>query len=373
MIGREGETAMRRRHFLGLIAALPASAALGQQHNHHGPSYAPLRGTGPVELTPEQLRQRVQDSPAPKGAAGEWRADAPLPLPRSEMAWGVEFGGRMHVVGGYGEQRVDRAYHHVFDPADGRWRDMAPLPRGANHVAVAAAPDRIYAFGGFLEQNRKPDANAFVWDPAADKWSAVAPMSRERGAAGAVWLDGKLHVIGGAALPEKERASVGWHEVYDPQADKWEIRKALPGARDHVGIVAHAGLIHVIGGRFNTFEYNTGLHHVYDPKRDQWEARAPLPTPRSGHGLVIYKGRFFAMGGEEGEWRNGQLTGKVFGQMESYDPATDSWQSHAPMITPRHGLGAALLSDGRIHVAGGGPVVGGGVQSAIHESFAIPG
>lgn len=38
------------------------------------------------------------------------------------------------------------------------------------------------------------------------------------------------------------------------------------------------------------------------------------------------------------------------------------------MMTPRHGLGAALVGDA-IHVAGGGPIMGGGVQSAIHEAF----
>ena len=42
----------------------------------------------------------------------------------------------------------------------------------------------------------------------------------------------------------------------------------LPAARDHVGAVAHNGMIHIIGGRFNTFEYNTDLHHVYLPVSD---------------------------------------------------------------------------------------------------------
>ena len=39
------------------------------------------------------------------------------------------------------------------------------------------------------------------------------------------------------------------------------------------------------------------------------------------------------------------------------------------MPTPRHGLGAAVEADA-IHVAGG-PVMGGGVQSAIHEAFTL--
>jgi hypothetical protein len=34
-------------------------------------------------------------------------------------------------------------------------------------------------------------------------------------------------------------------------------------------------------------------------------------------------------------------------------------------------LGAALIGD-TIYVAGGGPIVGGGIQTAVHEAF-IPG
>jgi len=194
---------------------------------------------------------------------------------------------------------------------------------------------------------------------------------RARGAAAAVVLDGRVHLIGGASEPTMERASVGWHEVYDPQADTWTILKALPGARDHVGCAAFNGRIHVIGGRFNTFEYNTGLHHVYLPDRDTWEERAPMPTVRSGHGLAVYRNRLFAMGGEAGIIERGQIThARVFGQMESYDPATETWTSHAPMPTPRHAVGAATIGDW-IYVAGGGAVTGGAVQSAVHEAFML--
>ena len=57
----------------------------------------------------------------------EWRA----------MAWATAFEDKMHVVGGYGEQRTDRAYHHVYDGKADKWNDGAPLPQGANHVGVA--------------------------------------------------------------------------------------------------------------------------------------------------------------------------------------------------------------------------------------------
>jgi hypothetical protein len=40
------------------------------------------------------------------------------------------------------------------------------------------------------------------------------------------------------------------------------------------------------------------------------------------------------------------------------------------MLTPRHGMGAVVVAD-TIVVAGGGPQMGGGVKSAINESFSI--
>ena len=87
-----------------------------------------------------------------------------------------------------------------------------------------------------------------------------------------------------------------------------------------------------------------------------------MPTARSGHGAVLYRGKIFCMGGEGYE--------RVYGQNEAYDPATDRWEAYAPMVTPRHGLGAALVGDA-IHVAGGGPIMGGAVQSAVHEAFTL--
>jgi hypothetical protein len=77
------------------------------------------------------------------------------------------------------------------------------------------------------------------------------------------------------------------------------------------------------------------------------------------------------MGGEAGRIEQGKpVQAKVFGQMESYDPATDTWQHHAPMPTPRHAVGATVIGDW-VYVAGGGAVLGGSIQSAVHEAFTL--
>jgi N-acetylneuraminic acid mutarotase len=355
-----------RRTFLasGLVLVPVASALAQSGHEAHGGLYERLQQPGRIDRPPLAAQQAVTDSPAPRAAnPGRWTPRAPLPVPRSEMAWAVAHAGRLHLVGGYAEQRVDRPYHHVYDPAADRWTAAAPLPLGANHVGVAFLGGRLYAIGGFIEQNRRPHDRCFAYDPTADRWEAIAPLPAACGSVACVALDGRLHGIGGAigdTFPEKK--SVDWHVVYEPAADRWTRRAPLPAGRDHVGALAAGALIHVVGGRVDSFHTNSNLHHVYDPARDRWEPRHPLPTARSGHGAVLYRGKIFVMGGEG--------TGRVHGQNEAYDPQADAWEQYAPMPTPRHGLGAAALGDA-IHVAGGGPIVGGGVQSAVHEAFTL--
>lgn len=351
-----------RRIFSAGLAAACAGPALAQ-HVGHDPVYSYLNDAKNTSAPLETMRaQHVFDSPAPPAPfQGRWVARAPLPLPRSEMAWATVLNGKMHMLGGYGEQRVDRPYHHVYDPATDKWLTAPQLPRGANHVGVAVVGDRLYAIGGFVEQNRKPDNLCFVLE--GENWKPIAPLPKACGAIACVESNGFLHAIGGAVGDTFEtKRSVDWHLVYDPRIDQWSTRAPLPTGRDHTGTLSIGGLIHVIGGRVDSFHTNSNLHHVYDPKDDRWRPRAPLPTARSGHGAVLYRNKIFVMGGEG--------TNRVYGQNEAYDLAADKWESYAPMTTPRHGLGAVAIGD-FIYVAGGGPVMGGGVQSAVHEAFTL--
>ncbi|MCW5752286.1 MAG: galactose oxidase [Alphaproteobacteria bacterium] len=358
---------MNRRHFLAAsMILLGAGRAHAQSFGHegHGPLYESLREPGRIPRPEIAASQAVFDSPAPRAAnPGRWIVRAPMPVPRSEMAWAASMDGRMHLVGGYGEQRVDRPWHQYYDAAGDRWHEATALPLGANHVGVAVLEGKLYAIGGFVEQNRKPHGECFVWEPADHHWRRIRPLPRPCGSVACVAYGGRLHGIAGAIGDTfASKKSVDWHLAYDPAGDRWEERAPLPTGRDHVGAVVAGGLIHVIGGRVDSFHTNSNLHHTYDGDKDAWTFRNPLPTARSGHGAVLYRGRIFVIGGEG--------THRVFGQNEGYDPAADRWEQYAPMPTPRHGLGAALIGDA-IHVAGGGPIVGGGVQSAVHEAFTL--
>lgn len=288
----------RRTVLIGGAAGLVAGPAFAQDHAHHGGLYERLQQPGRVGLPELATTQHVFDSPAPKVAVpGRWMPRAALPLPRSEMAWATAHAGKMHLVGGYGEQRVDRPYHHVYDGARDAWAAAAPLPRGANHVGVAVLGDTLYAIGGFVEQNRRPHAECFVYDTKSDRWRPIAPLPRPCGAIGCAVIAGRLHAIGGAIGDSNlEKKSIDWHLAYDPTSDRWDTRSPLPTGRDHTGTLTVGAMIHVVGGRVDSFHTNSNLHHAYDPAKDSWEARRPLPTARSGHGAVHYRGKIFVMG-----------------------------------------------------------------------------
>ena len=355
-------TNLSRRMLLAGGGALAATAAAAQ-HDHmphqHG-QFERLNQPGRMDPPDLHYQHAVRDSPAPKAAAqGSWSARAPLPIPRTEMAWAVAFRDRMHLVGGYAEQRVDKPYHHAYDPKADAWEALPEIPRGANHIGVVTHGDLLYAFGGFIEQNRTPHDGAFVFD--GKNWKALRRLPEACGAIACVSQGGLIHLVGGA-IGSDNRRSIDWHLTYDPKSDSYGRRQPLPLGRDHTGIVAVNGRIHVVGGRVDSFHTNSNLHHAYDPRKDEWAMLTPIPTARSGHGCVWFADRIFCMGGEG--------TNRVYGQNESFDPATGRWESHAPMLTPRHGMGAVVLGDA-IYVAGGGPQMGGGVKSAVNEAFRL--
>ncbi|MCZ4312173.1 hypothetical protein O4H66_02045 [Comamonadaceae bacterium G21597-S1] len=179
---------LSRRSLIAAAATLRASHLLrAQHHGHHQGQFERLNQPGRIDLPALHAQHAVYDSPAPRAQQqGGWRVLAPLPIPRTEMAWAVAYRNRMHLVGGYAEQRVDRPYHHAYDPASNQWQELAQLPRGANHVGVATLGERLYAFGGFIEQNRTPRDEAFGFD--GETWTRVRRLPEACGAMACITL-----------------------------------------------------------------------------------------------------------------------------------------------------------------------------------------
>lgn len=128
----------------------------------------------------------------------------------------------------------------------------------------------------------------------------------------------------------------------------WTRLPDLPTARLAAGAAAFDGKLYVIGGCIvrDGAVHPIAAVEVFSPATGTWETRAPLPTPRSNFGIAIADGRIFVVGGTPTDSRS--QTDVV----EAYDPATNTWRACAPLPTARSQVGAANV-DGKIYAIGG--------------------
>jgi N-acetylneuraminic acid mutarotase len=291
----------------------------------------------------------VAQAPAP--GSGRWTQGAAMPSSRTEVAV-AEVDGKIYVVGGFGGERE----LEIYDPASNQWSRGASFPRAVHHAAAVGVNGKLYVIGGYVHE-WVPTNAVYQYDPAGDRWHERSPMPTPRGALAAAVIDNKIHAVGGVGAGRiGRRGNTDAHEVYDPAADKWAPRAALPTPRDHLAVAAAGGRLYAIGGRVDgDYGRNLAANEAYDPASDRWQARAPLPTARSGIAASVLGGRIVVVGGEAS-------TG-TFNQVEAYDPASNAWSAYARMPTARHGLGSAVVG-GKMYVISGGPTPGASASAA---------
>ena len=85
-----------------------------------------------------------------------------------------------------------------------------------------------------------------------------------------------------------------------------------------------------------------------------------MPTGRSGIAAGVVGGRLYVFGGE---------LPRIFGEVEVYDPVTDTWRQLPPMPVPRHGISAGVIGT-TIYLPGGATRQGLGTTS-LNAAFHV--
>jgi N-acetylneuraminic acid mutarotase len=319
-------------------------------------------------------------------AQGGWVKLAPFPEPAEEIS-GASAGGKIYVFAGLAPVWKPVGMVYEYDPATNRWAKKKSMALPSHHVAFTTYRDKIYAFGGFVLPESGPPGwvpihNAWEYDPATDTWKALAPMPSKRGSALAAVVNDKIYVVGGATtipgsketavFPTHPHTSVGTIEEYDPAANTWRERSAMPTPRNHAAVGVVAGKIYVIGGRvgaaFIGLASDISVVEEYDPATDQWSGpRARMPIARSAIGAAVYRGRIYVAGGE---YQDPHMMA-TFLAVEAYDPASNTWSEMPPMPVSRHGLAVGVIGN-QLHVIGGDvQSAGSGVEVSTgeHDAF----
>jgi N-acetylneuraminic acid mutarotase len=227
--------------------------------------------------------------------------------------------------------------------AQGSWSMVAPMTIYRGEIGAIDVNGKIYVAGGAI-----PGADAAPlfqeFDPATRKWRDLAPLPIATSHPGVAALNGKVYVAGGFTMNVHKNPLALFAE-YDIATNTWRDLPPLPQPLGSVGLIAFGGKVHMIGGR-KPDGSTVPDHYVFDPKTSQWTMAARLPVARDHIGLAMIDGALHVFGGRL------NATVDNVGLHDVYDAKTDSWRSLAPMPTPRSS-GAATAYRGLLVYHGG--------------------
>jgi large repetitive protein len=305
--------------------------------------------------------------PAPSGSAGSWTTRAPMPTAVLD-AGGAALGGRLYSIAGKTSAGYLKSMR-IYDPVANGWSTGPTLPSAypaVENPAVVAFNGKLYVFGGSTAAFSGAVTNAAVYDPGTNAWASLASMPVGRGGPTAQALGGKIYVAGGLDGSGVSLASVS---VYDPVTNSWSSAPSMGTPRDNPGSAVLTDTdgrqkLYVFGGRTRGGDGTLASVEMYDPTANTWTARAAMPTGRRTMAVGLLNGRAQLMGGE----RSGTTDG-TFPQNEEYNPLTNSWSTLTSMPTPRHGTAYGTI-DGVVYVTGGGPKTGTSFTN-VNEAFSF--
>ena len=220
--------------------------------------------------------------------------------------------------------------------------------RRFDHTATLLPSGKVLIAGG-LERNHHITASAELYDPASRRFSAVGSMRSPRfGHTATLLATGKVLIAGGC----DGASTLGTAELYDPATGAFaatgDLRTARCGAP---AVLLRSGKVLVIGGDGMPDANRLASAELYDPASGRFAPTGSMRTPRDQFAAVrMNSGAVIVLGGASA----GRYPGSTIeASAEIFDPAMEQFKPTGPMAARRYKLGAALLADGRVLVAGG--------------------
>ncbi len=285
------------------------------------------------------------DGTEDSGMIQGWVAIVPITRGARQETAVFEHNNEVWVLGGFDDRATMLTTVEIYSPDSGTWRAGPQLPIAMHHANATVVNGSAWILG-FLVGGFSADGRIF--ELVDDAWvpRGTMPAERRRGAS-VLGVDGtKVYVVGGL-----DGGAVSRFDRYDTARGEWETLPNLPAVMDHGAGAFLGDTMVVAGGRAGTLQSHTNAVHIFDFGQNSWKQGAPMPTSRAGVAYAVHEGHLFVFGGEG----NSAEASGVFGEVESYDPSLDAWQSHPVMPRPRHGMGAASVG-GVIVVPGGAEV-----------------
>jgi hypothetical protein len=372
---------------------------------------AVLLGDGRVLVVGSSLDATASTALLWDPATANWQTTGALNKQRTQFAMVPLADGRALVTGGLNEAGQSYSSTYIFEPRAGyeTWSKVGLLGRARTSPTAALLSDgRVLVAGGYFaikptsDLNQVPDvalaayrpvsasggaqsrfglfdvepphvgaalATAEIFDPATGNWSATGSLLYARSGANAITLaDGRVLIVGSAAQSSTGVSVDGRAfraaEIYDPKTGKFNLAGQLPDI-DRAALEQQGA---------------KGANPV--PNED--------PQPSNAGTLVALGDGGALLIGQSGWWKHvGDITRsfRFDAQTNSWSEVGKTWISigadpgtaslETPGVRNLSGAMVAMLSDGRVLVAGGAGATpngttGSAADGATAESFDPP-
>jgi N-acetylneuraminic acid mutarotase/glucose/arabinose dehydrogenase len=185
------------------------------------------------------------------GPTGQWTKISDMPRPVGGAAVGSD-NGWIYVAGGF------TTHHDVsltsdnfwrFDPVGRTWEQLPDIPTYRDHTRGEFINGKFHVVGGRQDGQLHGRLGTLeVYDPAAQTWSPLLDMPTPRRGISSAVLEGKLVVFGGEKNPDTQTEVFNEVEEFDPATGRWRNLAPMPTPRHTAGAVTINNRVYVVGG-----------------------------------------------------------------------------------------------------------------------------
>jgi hypothetical protein len=293
-------------------------------------------------------------SPSGSGAVSEIAA---MHIARASHSSTLLPNGMVLIAGGFagsGGEYNPYITAELFDPSSGTFESVGNMSIGRSaHTATLLKNGKVLIVAGWTGRNDLR-GSAEIFNPSTKQFVPTGNLVVERAGNTATLLaDGRVLIAGGEDRQEKAIASA---EIYDPRTEKFTLTGSMADPQgSHTATALKDGRVLIVGGGSGHYPSQNVYRsaELYDPATGKFSAAGQMSVGRHKHAAILLRsGKVLIVGGSDNrDWHGEYVSAEIF------DPASSSFAVTGTMSTARFKLPAAvaLLPNGRVLVAGGGP------------------
>ena len=266
--------------------------------------------------------------------------------------------GKVLIAGGFTPALGSFPSAELYDPATGTFTATGFMAfRRSQHTSTLLNNGKVLIAAGFgkvASDEFSPETSltsAEEYDPTLGAFSPTAGnLGQDRNTHTATpLLNGRVLIVGGYG----SGGALASTELYDPVTRTFSATGPLgQGRGSHRATLLANGTVLVTGGNSNGVLSSA---EKYDPGANTFAPAGNLNQARQWHEAVLLSnGQVLVAGGNNSASGHWDVQTNFLSSAELYDPVANTFTSTSSMSAARSAASAALLSTGKVLVAGGG-------------------